>query len=267
MSGIIPGMVSTIIHPQMYQVATPVYEGPLDLLLQLIERAELDITKLALAQVTDQYLEHIQKLPELSAEEVSGFLVIAARLIQIKSEALLPRPPVREPGEEDPGEALARQLLIYRQYKRIAEAMDARQKSGYHTYLRTISPPKFEGKVDLSNVSLADLVSAARYVFLQRNRTLLSENFESVVVPPKVTIRQKIGLIASLLRSKGTSSFRYLLGDAHSRVEVVITFLAMLELVKLHFVKVQQDQIFGDIQLEPAEDWQTNEEIELEFGE
>jgi segregation and condensation protein A len=260
-------MVSTIIHPQMYQVATPVYEGPLDLLLQLIERAELDITKLALAQVTDQYLEHIQKLPELSAEEVSGFLVIAARLIQIKSEALLPRPPVREPGEEDPGEALARQLLIYRQYKRIAEGMDGRQKSGYHTYLRTITPPKFEGKVDMSSVSLADLVSAARYVFLQKNRSLLSGNFESVVAPPMVTIRQKISLIASLLRSKGNSTFRYLLGDACSRVEVVITFLAMLELVKLHFVKVQQDQIFGDIQLEPAEDWQTNEEIELEFGE
>jgi len=260
-------MVSALIHPQMYQVATPVYEGPLDLLLQLIERAELDITKLALAQVTDQYLEHIQKLPELSAEEVSGFLVIAARLIQIKSEALLPRPPVREPGEEDPGEALARQLLIYRQYKRIAEVIDFRQKSGLHTYLRTTSPPKIEGKVDLSSVSLADLVAAARYIFLLRNRSMLVSNFDDVVVPPKVTIRQKISLIASLLRSKGKSTFRYLLGDARSRVEVVITFLAMLELVKLHFVKVQQDQIFGDIELEPADDWQTNEEIELEFGE
>jgi len=87
-------MVSTIIHPQMYQVATPVYEGPLDLLLQLIERAELDITKLALAQVTDQYLEHIQKLPELAAEEVSGFLVIAARLIQIKSGSIVASPAI-----------------------------------------------------------------------------------------------------------------------------------------------------------------------------
>ena len=88
-----------------------------------------------------------------------------------------------------------------------------------------------------------------------------------MVVPPKVTIRQKISLIASLLRSRGNSTFRYLLGDVRSRVEVVITFLAMLELVKLHFVKVRQDQIFGDIELEPADDWQANEEIELEFGE
>ena len=76
-----------------YTIATPVYEGPLDLLLQLIERAELDITKLSLAMITDQYLEYIHKLTDLAADEVSAFLVIAAKLLQIKSEALLPRPP------------------------------------------------------------------------------------------------------------------------------------------------------------------------------
>jgi segregation and condensation protein A len=109
-------------NPQVgdYKVATPVYEGPLDLLLQLIEHAELDITKLALALVTDQYLSRLRDLQERAAEEVSAFLVIAARLLQIKSEALLPRPPVREAGEEDPGEALARQLLAYKRYKEIA---------------------------------------------------------------------------------------------------------------------------------------------------
>jgi len=111
-----------------------------------------------------------------------------------------------------------------------------------------------------------DLVAAASYIFLLRNRTLIA-SFDDVVIPPKVTIRQKISLIAYMLRSKGKSTFRYLVGDVRSRVEIVITFLAMLELVKLHFVKVQQDQIFGDINLEPADDWQTNEEIELEFGE
>ena len=91
---------------RVYKVSTPVYEGPLDLLLQLIERAELDITKLALAEVTEQYLEHLRSLQERAAQEVSAFLVVAARLLQIKSEALLPRPPVREAGEEDPAEAL-----------------------------------------------------------------------------------------------------------------------------------------------------------------
>ncbi len=99
---------------------TPVYEGPLDLLLQLIEKAELDITKLSLAIVTDQFLDYIKNIPENSIENVSSFLVIASRLIQIKSEAILPRPPVREPGEIDPGEALAQQLITYKRFKELA---------------------------------------------------------------------------------------------------------------------------------------------------
>ena len=103
-----------------YKVATPVYEGPLDLLLGLIKRAELDITRLALAQVTDQYLAHLKTLTTHEPDEVSAFLVIATRLLQIKSEALLPRPPDRAPDEEDPGEALARQLLTYKRFKEIA---------------------------------------------------------------------------------------------------------------------------------------------------
>src|SRR5512139_1228723 len=108
MSGIISPMVFNTANQQIsnYTIATPVYEGPLDLLLHLIERAELDITKLSLAKVTDQYLEHLRSMQERRAEEVSAFLVIAARLLQIKSEVLLPRPPTREPGEEDPSEAL-----------------------------------------------------------------------------------------------------------------------------------------------------------------
>jgi segregation and condensation protein A len=125
-----------------YNVATPVYEGPLDLLLQLIERAELDITLLALAQVTDQYLDHLKTLPELSADEVSAFLVIAAKLIQIKSEILLPHPPTREPGEEDPGEALARQLLQYKRFMEIAKFLSNQQTLGLHTFIRLCTNAK-----------------------------------------------------------------------------------------------------------------------------
>jgi segregation and condensation protein A len=100
-----------------YKVHTPVYEGPLDLLLNLIERAELDITALSLAMVTDQYLDYIHGLEQKDADEISAFLVIAARLLQIKSEALLPRPVVREPGEEDLGQSLVDQLRLYKRFK------------------------------------------------------------------------------------------------------------------------------------------------------
>ncbi len=247
-----------------YTVTTPVYQGPLDLLLQLIERAELDITRLALAQVTDQYLAHLHLIPDLSAEEVSAFLVIASKLIQIKSEALLPRPPLREEGEEDIGEALARQLMEYRRYKHIADYLSLREEMGMHTYLRLAPPPKVEGSVDLSDISLVDLVDAARLALLHIDQR---SSLDTVVTPPPVTIRQKIGLIARFLRQKGHSNFRTFLADARSRLDIVVTFLAMLELIKLRIVQVRQEKIFGDIEIETLEAWDEDEEIELEFDE
>jgi len=247
-----------------YTISTPVYQGPLDLLLQLIERAELDITRLALAQVTDQFLAHLHLMPDLSAEEVSAFLVIASKLIQIKSEALLPRPPQREEGEEDPGDALARQLMEYRRYKHIADFLSLREGMGVHTFLRLAPPPKVEGTVDLSDITLADLTDAARAALLHTDQR---SSLDTVVMPPPVTIRQKIGLIARFLRQKGRSTFQTFLVDARSRLDIVVTFLAMLELIKLRLVQVRQEKMFGDIEIETLEAWDEDEEIELEFDE
>ncbi|MCX6035108.1 MAG: segregation/condensation protein A, partial [Chloroflexi bacterium] len=102
-----------------YTVTIPVYEGPLDLLLQLIERAELDITAVSLALVTNQYLAYIHQM-QVPADEISAFLVVAAKLLQIKSETLLPRPSIREAGEKDLGETLIRQLQVYKRFKELS---------------------------------------------------------------------------------------------------------------------------------------------------
>lgn len=246
-----------------YQVDTEIYSGPLDLLLQLIERAELDITRLALAQVTDQYLERLRVLQERSAEEVSAFLVIAARLLQIKSEALLPRPPIREPGEEDPGEALAQQLLAYKRYREIAGMLSRKESAGLRTHLRLAAPPRVEGTVDLSGLTLTDLLEAAAFVFQSKELP----DLRTVVAPPKVTIREKIGIIARTLRAAGRSTFRALLGDRTSRMDIVVTFLAMLELVKRRLVQAKQDDLFGEIEIEPVDGWDEGDDFELEFGE
>jgi len=247
-----------------YTIATPVYEGPLDLLLQLIERAELDITKVSLAQVTDQYLEYIHHLTDLVADEVSAFLVIAAKLLQIKSEALLPRPPEREPGEEDPGEALARQLIAYKRYREIASILLQREEAGLRTYLRVASPPKVEGNVDLSGLTVDDLAVAAQDILNQLN---LRSSLKNVVSPSRVTIREKISLITSILRQHKRTSFRSLLNHKNTRLEIVVTFLAMLELIKRHLVRVSQEGLFGDISLEVSEAWDEIDEFETEFGE
>ena len=247
-----------------YQVATPVYAGPLDLLLQLIERAELDITRLALSQVTDQYLAYMRDLETNTAEEVSAFLVIAAKLLQIKSEALLPRPPVREIGEEDPGEALARQLLAYKRYKEIAETLYKRESSGLRTFLRVTRPPKIQAKADLSEFSLDDILLAARNAFNQADSR---KNLNTVVAAPRVTIREKIAVIVASLRKLRRTSFSSLIGQNRNRLDVVVTFLAMLELVKRHFVNATQDSLFGEITLETSNSWDDDLNFEIEFGE
>ncbi len=245
-----------------YRVQIPVYEGPLDLLLQLIERAELDITAVALALVTEQYLQYIRQMQEARAEEISAFLVIAAKLIQIKSEALLPRPPVREAGEEDPAENLARQLRIYKRFKEIATLLEQRDAQGLRTYLRLAPPPKVEGRLDLSDLTLMDLLEAAESSLLQERE---KQSLGTVISAPKVTIRQKIAYISERLSKSQKSSFKELVGNSNSRLEVVVTFLALLELVKRYRVSARQEALFGDIHIERSEEWSEGEEFELEF--
>ncbi len=245
-----------------YTVQIPVYQGPLDLLLDLIERAELDITAVSLAMVTDQYLEYIHSLEQARADEISAFLVIAAKLLQIKSEALLPRPPVREPGEEDVGENLVQQLKLYKRYKEIGSWLMDRQEKGLRTYLRVAPPPKVEARLDLSNLTIVDLLAAAQAVFAREQD---KQALGTVIAPPRITIREKIDLIARTLRTVHHASFRSLLGDRPGRLEIVVTFLALLELVKRYRVSARQDQLFSDITIDRMEDWTDDEEIELEF--
>src|SRR5512136_261695 len=186
-----------------YTVATPVYEGPLDLLLQLIEHAELDITALALAQVTDQFLNYIHRM-QVPADEISAFLVVAAKLLQIKSEALLPRPPIREAGEEDVGEALARQLQIYKRFKELSNWLDAREARHLRTYLRVAPPLKIEGRLDLSDITLADLMAAAEGIIAEQAE---KQALGTVISAPRITIREKISLIADRLGHATNATF------------------------------------------------------------
>jgi segregation and condensation protein A len=244
-----------------YTVATPVYEGPLDLLLQLIEHAELDITAVALAQVTDQYLDYIHRM-QVPADEISAFLVVAAKLLQIKSEALLPRPPIREAGEEDVGEALARQLQIYKRFKELSNWLDAREARHLRTYLRVAPPLKIEGRLDLSDITLGDLMAAAEGIFAEQAD---KQALGTVISAPIITIREKISLIADRLGYATNTTFTSLLGQNPSRLEVVVTFLALLELIKRYRVAARQEGLFSEIGIEKMEDWGTDEELEIEF--
>lgn len=245
-----------------YNVQTPVYEGPLDLLLDLIERAELDITEVSLALVTDQYLAYLSGVEQLSADEISAFLVIASKLLQIKSEALLPRPPAREPGEEDAGRSLVDQLKLYKRYKEIGGWLHTRQDSNLRTFLRIAPPPKVEPKLDLSNLTLEKLIAAAEIAFAREKQ---KEPLGSIIAAPRVTIREKIDLISKTLREVQRSTFRAMLNDGASRLEIVVTFLAMLELIKRYRIDAHQEGLFSDIEINRMEDWKDDDELDLEF--
>ena len=245
-----------------YAVQTPVYEGPLDLLLNLIERAELDITELSLASVTNQFLAYLNTQELMPADEISAFLVVAAKLVQIKSEALLPRPPSAHSREEDVGESLVEQLKAYQRFKQVGRWLLDRQELGWRSYVRVAPPPRVEPKLDLSNLTLGELTLAAQRVFA---REAEKRALGTVLSAPAVTIREKLGLITRTLRQLGRANFRGLISGSPSRLEVVVTFLALLELIKRYRVAAIQDDLFADIQIERLESWADDEEIELEF--
>ena len=253
-----------------YTIELELYQGPLDLLLELIERAELDITKIALAQVTDQYLVYLAELQEHSLEDLASFLVIAARLLQIKSEAMLPRPPVREPGEIDPGEALAQQLIAYKKYKQISTLLAERERAGLRSYLRLAPSPMPQPKLDLSIVGIEDLQRAMLQALAS---SPIEPAMDGVVIPYRTHIRKQIHLVLTTLRAKGSTTFWSLLKNMKTRLEIAVSFLAVLELIKQQRIAVSQDHLFSDIELVPGQEWKedqvSEDEIgfELEFGE
>jgi segregation and condensation protein A len=230
-----------------YQIDTPVYQGPLDLLLQLIESAELDITSLALAHVTEQYLQHLAALQDLPPDEISAFLVIAAKLLQIKSEALLPQQSSSFEEEEDLGNELARQLIAYKRYKEIADLLAERKELGYQTFIR-LSPAYIDQKknLDLEGFGVEELFNLASSIF---QKDLERQSISTVVERPKITIRDKINQISEKFKNAEELPFEDLLGETYSRLDVVISFLALLELIKGNYIKVVQDGIFNQIMM------------------
>jgi len=245
-----------------YTVNIPVYEGPLDLLLGLIERAELDITLVSLAAVTDQYLGYIRGLEQAKADEISAFLVIAAKLLQIKSEALLPRPPTHAAGEEDVARDLLHQLQVYKRFKEMAVWLRSQEEHKLRTYLRVAPPPKVEPRLDLSSLTMEKLLEAAETIFAKGAE---KQSLGTVIAAPRITIREKLEMIAGMLKDKEHALFGDMLGGKPTRLEVVVTFLALLELIKRYRVQAKQAGLFSEIEIDRLEEWLEGEEIEPEF--
>ncbi len=241
-----------------YEITTPIFAGPLELLLHLIEKNELDITKVALAEVTDEFLAQVNVLREkMQIEVIADFLAVAARLLWIKSRALLPKPPESARlarDEEDVGDELIRQLRAYRQYKEAAQWLRERDQAGLRAYVHVGTLPRPQHfTLDLSGVTPADLRAAAQAVLFHAEGPLPQEAIQR----PRISVVQQIRLIRERLIRWAKSStravtvtYRTLLSQRPTRVEAVVTLQAILELIKQRAVQAQQAQPFGDIVIE-----------------
>jgi len=237
----------TVEMTENYTVNLPDFQGPLDLLLTLIQDQALDITKISLARVTDEYLAYIEILKTINPTDLTDFLVIAARLVQIKSEVLLPKPPklTRDSDEEDVGEALARQLLAYKQFKEVAQQLRQTETLGERNFVRTAPPPKLKPtQPETININLTMLLKSARRALAV---TPPDPNVDDVVSREVVTIGQQMARIRDRLTTDNHLFFQQLLRPTYNKVEVIVTLLAVLELIKRQFVEVQQTTLFGEI--------------------
>ncbi|MFH1489467.1 MAG: segregation/condensation protein A [Pseudomonadota bacterium] len=237
-----------------YEVKLEIFEGPLDLLLHLIRKNEVDIFDIPVAVITDQYLAYLDMMKALNMSVAGDFLVMASTLLHIKSRMLLPG--FDDDGEEDPREELTRPLLEYIRLKEIAEELSGREILGRDVFARSLSPDDIEppdNEGPLLDVSLFQLMDAFREI-LARNVPGTTLEFSA----QGWSIKDKTTLIIERLKKDGGIYFQDLFSQDRTASEFVVTFLALLELVHMNLVRIFQTDLDRDIRLEGL--FEANEE-------
>jgi segregation and condensation protein A len=227
-----------------YEIKLEVFEGPLDLLLHLIYKNEVSITDIPIALITSQYLETIELMKSLNLDVAGEYLVMAAYLAHIKSQMLLPSDEETESGEpdRDPRDELIAHLLEYKRYKEAAEALGASALLERDVFAREPVEESVELCRQPLNVGIADLFEAFKGLMARTSRRDLIE-----LEPDRLLVKDKINEILSRLQGRDWLTFGALFEDDFSRLNVLTTFLALLEIVKLQLVRVYQDTPFGSI--------------------
>ena len=249
-----------------YKVAIDVYNGPLDLMLYLIRREEIDIHDIPIAHITKQYVAYVDLLQQLDPDAVSEFLVLAATLMEIKSRTLLPRMPDEE-GEEDivdPRLELVRQLLEYKKFKDAARHLD--EAADQRTRMHARAPARLEvsqDEVDLDNVDIWTLFDAFNRLLEQTGKR---EAVHRVGIDDTPIALHAEDILDSLDRAGGCQTFEDIFGG-RSRPEMIGLFLALLELIKEHRVRAGQEESFGAILLYLLDRTPLGEEITNETQE
>ena len=234
-----------------YLVSLDVYAGPLDVLLRLIEHQELDITRVSLALVADQFLAYVSELETVSASNLGDFLVIAARLLVLKSRVLLPRPAETVDDEDEDWESdLLERLKEYRRFKQVADALREIEESGRRSYPRLAPPPDIEPRLRPGEASPKELFRAFQRALEAHP---LTAPVDAIVAPVVVRMGDCVRSILTRAKRYPRVRFSTLMRQARSRLEVIVTFLAMLELIKQQRIQTVQESLFGEIYIEARE--------------
>jgi segregation and condensation protein A len=239
-----------LVHPARPGVTfkLPRFEGPLDLLLHLIKRDEIDIHDIPIARITQQYLQYIELMRLLDLDVAGEFLVMAATLMRIKAKMLLPLPSSREEEDEgDPREELVQRLLEYRLYKEASEGLQSREGVRRSQHERGQVPSEDDaGPLPLAPATLFDLIGA-----LQRVMARTPERVVYSVQTEAYDVEDKMSLIARTVAEDGRLLFSEVMRRATARMEIIVCFMALLELIKLGTVRCVQDANFDDILILP----------------
>ncbi len=239
------------------------FDGPLDMLLFLIGKAKIDIRDIFVSQVTDQYVQSVQNAPDLDMDDASAFIAMAATLLEIKSRSLLPKPKIEE--DEDPEQALIRQLEEYQRFKQIAQDMQGFEKAAALTYQKLpeeypLPPPTFE----LTGLTMDGLLAAfARVMARTAEEEEEPAHAARRIIRDEYTVARCSAHILKKLK-KGPVRFDALFSAHPSRDEVVTLFLALLELLRLGRAGVRQEGIFGDMLLEPRSEQITEGDLQID---
>jgi segregation and condensation protein A len=237
--------------PGVYRVQLPTFEGPLDLLLHLIEEHELDIRDIPIGFIAEKYVEYITLMEELNIDTASEYLVMAATLTHIKSKMLLPTPPQDQEDEEDaeldPRAELVRRLLEYQKYKHAAAALSSQDVLGRDVFPRGLPAPQVDGPAQIAGLSLFKLLDAFQAVVSRAKATL-----DHQIDVERFSISDRINELSDLLRKSSKLSFEELFVGARSRLDLVITFLALLEMTRLRLTRLSQDGPYEPICVELA---------------
>lgn len=230
-----------------YRVSLSQFEGPLDLLLHLIEKAEVNIEDIFVSEITSQYLAYMDDLSDLDMDRASSFLTVAAQLLLIKSRSLLPRPPAEDEEEEDPKEALLRQLREYKAFKQASEALSERLEEVKKSFTRLpedlILPPQ---KFELTNATLDQLYQSFIDILNREDEMEEKKDRTQNVRPDTFTVRDRVVVLRNRLK-EGRVRFTDLFTDTSTRMERIVTFMALLEMLARGEVHITQGATFAPI--------------------